>query len=254
MQIRNCSEKKIFWNGSRKQSRLQRKHIKKLKFCKSRVIGTQNKLERKVKIMEFNQESNEEQNLNEETALGESDQSGTKQWFQDNLRIIVSIFIVVIIAAGIYSYSNRSQNVDQKEQTQQSDILKDLAKDNDQTTTDDTKSSDTTNKTSSVTTSQETDQSFIETAGKGDGTTKLARKALADYLEKNPDSSLTPEHKIYIEDYLRKNVGHKGKVQIGTSVEFSKSLIGDAISKSKNLTAGQLKNLHKYAVRVPSLS
>jgi hypothetical protein len=94
----------------------------------------------------------------------------------------------------------------------------------------------------------------VETAGKGDGTTKLARKALADYLEKNSDSSLTPEHKIYIEDYLRKNVGQKGGVHIGTSVEFSKSLISDAISKSKNLSERQLKNLHKYALRVPSLT
>ncbi|MFZ2188756.1 MAG: hypothetical protein WAV73_04300 [Candidatus Moraniibacteriota bacterium] len=211
--------------------------------------------------MEFNQESSDEQNSSEDMLDEENNQSTTQQWFQDNLRIIVSIFIVVIIAAGIYSYSNRSQNVAQEEQTEQSDILKDLTKNDGKTDTEtssDTKTADKAenkaDKTSSVTTSQETDQSFIETAGKGDGTTKLARKALADYLEKNSDSSLTPEHKIYIEDYLRKNVGHKGGVKIGTSVEFSKSLIGDAIAKSKNLSDGQLKNLHKYAVRVPSLS
>jgi len=207
--------------------------------------------------MEFNQESNDEQNSSEEVLNEEDSQSsGVKQWFQDNLRIIVSIFIVVIIAAGIYSYSNRSQNVTQKDQAEQSDILKELTKNEDQSATQangDNTISKVSN-TSSTTTSQETDQSFIETAGKGDGTTKLARKALADYLEKNPDSSLTPEHKIYIEDYLRKNISHKGGVSIGTSVEFSKSLIADSISKSKNLTAGQLKNLHKYAVRVPSLT
>ncbi|MCX6762118.1 MAG: hypothetical protein NTY33_04765 [Candidatus Moranbacteria bacterium] len=207
--------------------------------------------------MEFNQESNDEQNVTEEEAAEENNQSGAKQWFQDNLRIIVSIFIVIIIAAGIYSYSNRSQNTAQNDQSQQSDVLKDLTKSEDQSgaqVNSDQKTTAKTNVVSSTTTSQETDQSFIETAGKGDGTTKLARKALADYLEKNPDSALTPEHKIYIEDYLRKNVGHKGGVRIGTSVEFSKTLIANAISKSKNLTAGQLKNLHKYAVRVPSLT
>jgi hypothetical protein len=207
--------------------------------------------------MEFNQESNDEQNSTEDDTQEEGSQFGAKQWFQDNLRIIVSIFIVVIIAAGIYSYSNRSQDTSRTEQAEQSDILKDLAKNEDQTATqssNDKKIDAKTENTSSLTTSQETEQSFIETAGKGDGTTRLARKALADYLEKNPDSSLTPEHKIYIEDYLRKNVGHKGGVRIGTSVEFSKSLIADSISKSKNLTAGQLNNLHKYAVRVPSLT
>lgn len=207
--------------------------------------------------MEFNQESNDEQNSNEDFMDEENSQSTMKQWFQDNLRIIVSIFIVVIIAAGIYSYSNRSQDVDQKEQTEESDILKDLTK-NDKKTEEETKSDskivDKKNEASSATTSQETEKSFVETASKGDGTTKLARKALANYLEKNTDSSLTPEHKIYIEDYLRKNVKHDGGVHIGTSVEFSKDLISDAITKSKNLSAEQLKNLHKYAVRVPSLS
>ena len=28
-----------------------------------------------------------------------------KRWFQDNLRIIVSVAIVIVIAGGIYSYS-----------------------------------------------------------------------------------------------------------------------------------------------------
>ena len=84
--------------------------------------------------------------------------------------------------------------------------------------------------------------------------TTLARKALADYLENNPDSSLTPEHKIYIEDYLRKNVSRKGRVAVGASVEFSKDLINNAVNSSKQLNARQLQNLHKYAVRVPSLT
>ena len=208
--------------------------------------------------MELDQETNDETE-NDQTVSEENTENSTKQWFQDNLRVLVSIFIVIIIAVGIYSYSNRSQTTETpKDQTEQNNLLKDTNSNGtvtptDNTTTDNTKT--TTNKnTSSATTSQETDGAFIETAGRGDSTTKLARKALADYLEKNADSTLTPEHKIYIEDYLRKNVAQKGGVRVGTSVEFSKSLIGDAISKSKNLSAGQLKNLHKYALRVPSLT
>ena len=103
-------------------------------------------------------------------------------------------------------------------------------------------------------TSKETEGSFVETAGKGNGVTHLARTALANYLEKNPDSQLTAEHKIYIEDYLRKKVGFTGRVFVGTSVEFSKNLIQEAIGKSKQLNDNQLKNLYKYAVMVPSLS
>jgi len=51
-------------------------------------------------------------------------------------------------------------------------------------------------------------------------------------LEKNPDSTLTPEHKIYIEDFLRKNIPQK-RVFTGTSAEFSKDMIQNAIPKRK---------------------
>ncbi|MEI9966313.1 MAG: hypothetical protein WDN67_01455 [Candidatus Moraniibacteriota bacterium] len=55
---------------------------------------------------------------------------------------------------------------------------------------------------------------------------------------------------MYIEDYLRKNVGHPGGLTPGQSVEFSKDLINQAISHSKNLNESQLQNLKKYSSRV----
>lgn len=173
-----------------------------------------------------------------------------KQWFQDNLRIIVSIIIVVAIAGGIYSYSKRTEAPMKEEISQESIMSEESAEDSSATETVTTPSE---TRQVAVPQSQETETSFVETAAKGNGTTHLARKALADYLEKNPDAALTVEHKIYIEDYLRKVVGSKN-IHIGTSVEFSKDLIQDAISKSKNLNERQLQNLHKYAVRVPSLT
>ncbi|MFZ2976108.1 MAG: hypothetical protein WA055_05785 [Candidatus Moraniibacteriota bacterium] len=189
----------------------------------------------------------DEKNLEEDSSM----QSKVKEWLEDNMRIIVSILIVILIAGGIYSYSNRTESPEVDEPT----IA--LNEENSSTIKEE-QANDTSmigeKETSSVATSQETESSLIETAIKGDSQTKLARRALADFLEKNPDSALTAEHKIYIEDYLRKNSGHRGKVSVGTSIEFSKDLIKDAISKSKNLNENQLKNLHKYAVRVPSLS
>lgn len=173
----------------------------------------------------------------------------TKQWIQDNLRIIISVVIVVLIAGGIYSYSKRTEApaITISEQSTEGSI-----DENGATATDTTTTAETKTDTKVVASSQETEQSFVETAGKGDSMTVLARRALANYLEKNPDSALTPEHKIYIEDFLRKNVPQK-RIYSGTSVEFSKDLIQNAITKSKNLNENQLKNLHKYAVRVPSL-
>lgn len=214
--------------------------------------------------MEYNEEKKEE--TESESERDEDNESnGMKQWFRDNLRIIISVLIVVIIAGGIYSYSKRTEAPSSSNQTENSDILDKISGNEESqgtpaANTDQNKQvqgqqpGKTGTSTSSVATSQETDNSFIETAAKGDSKTTLARRALANYLEKNSDSTLTAEHKIYIEDYLRRRVANKGSVRIGNSVEFGKSLIQEAITKSKSLNDRQLKNLHKYALRVPSLS
>jgi len=183
-----------------------------------------------------------------------------KRWFQDNLRIIISVIIVIFIAGGIYSYSKRGESpivTDNSSSIGENAASDQTATDNSKTATDQTATNENnTQKTavSSTATSSETESSFIETAGKGDGSTILARRALANYLEKNPDSALTKEHKIYIEDYLRKNIVQKGGVRVGTSLEFSKDLVQKAIAQSKNLSDRQLKNLQKYSARVSSLS
>lgn len=175
-----------------------------------------------------------------------------QQWIQDNLRVIVSIVIVLVIAGGIYSYSKRteapSDTVDQTQVAEEASEKGTISSEQGDSATSKTAKNET------VAVSQETETSFIESAAKGEGATHLARRALANYLEKNPDSTLTPEHKIYVEDYLRKKLGKNSGLEVGTSLEFSKSMIQDAISQSKTLTDSQLQNLHKYAVMVPSLS
>lgn len=186
-----------------------------------------------------------------------------KVWFQENLRIIISIAIVVVIAGGIYSYSKRTDSpivAEQTEETEEAEKVSDEAPAV-EVATKETKDEapkvadkqETKTEVAPVQTSKETEESFVETASKNDGLTVLARRATANYLEKNPDSSLTKEHKIYIEDYLRKTVGHKGGVNVGTSVEFSKDMITKAIAQSKTLNEKQLQNLQKYSARVSSL-
>jgi hypothetical protein len=187
----------------------------------------------------------ENMNMNEEEHV--TDQA--KAWLQENLRVIVSFLIVAAIALGIYSYSQRSNET--------------VSTSDDTTTTSDTgtlsgdKATDvkSANGQSKVTTtptelSRETETSFVETATKGDGTTHLARRALMNYLEKTPDSSLSGEHKVYIEDYLRKQLTQRGPLAIGQSAEFSKDMIRQAIDQSKQLNGKQLQNLKKYSSRV----
>jgi hypothetical protein len=100
--------------------------------------------------------------------------------------------------------------------------------------------------------SRETEVSFVEQAGRWQMERLISLVAPSPTtLEKNPDSSLTAEHKIYIEDYLRKHVSHNGAVTSRkTSIEFSKTLINQAIEKSKTLNDRQLQNLKKYSARV----
>jgi len=200
-----------------------------------------------------------------------------KKWIRDNLRVIISVVIVVVIAGGIYSYSKRSEAPQEATETQTGDLEQLIEEENsleseeavaeksgEETAPSEEKTAETKGteekieteeeQVTSVATSKETEKSFIETAQKGEGVTHLARRALSDYLEKNADSELTAEHKIYIEDYLRKKVSFNQRVFVGTTVEFSKDLVKEAITESKKLDAAQLENLHKYAVLVPSLS
>ena len=215
--------------------------------------------------MEKEPVTSEEENEEESSENGRGKMN---EWFTENLRMIVSVVIVVVIAGGIYSYSKRAQAPNVKksatstEQNSEGKISV-IGGDNSQTANTDQQAApesaaqQQTQPSENVQsaqpqTSQETETSFVETAAKGDGSTNLARRALANYLEKNPDSSLTAEHKIYIEDLLRRQV-KDGRMKIGDKREFSKDVIAKAIEKSKSLNEKQLKNLQKYSHRVSAL-
>lgn len=91
---------------------------------------------------------------------------------------------------------------------------------------------------------------YEETAEPGQGITHLARNALKKYLEKKgANLDLTPEHKIYIEDYLQKKTGERW-LEIGEKKSFSEDLIKEGISKAQQLTPEQLENLKQYSSSV----
>lgn len=194
-------------------------------------------------------------NENEEMSFEEEGTSErVKAWIQENLRVVVSVFIVAAIALGIYSYSDRSVPTDEAMVAEEEMTSSEATEEDGMVATTEEEASEAGAEKKDVMvpaeTSRETESTFVETAAVGEGLTHLARKAAANYLEKNADSTLTAEHKIYIEDYLRKKVGREGGVGIGTSVEFSKDLIRDAIAQSKTLNERQLKNLEQYSARV----
>ncbi len=181
-------------------------------------------------------------------------------WFQENLRVIVSIFIVAAIALGIYSYSRHAENLSDADIASLLETKGDDTESTAGTATAETSATEMKNveeagvsKGTVVTPelSKETDGAFVETAEAGDGMTHLARRALTHTLEQDSNLSLSAEQKVYVEDYLRKNVDQKA-VSTGTSVEFSKETISKAIDSAKSLNGAQLANLKKYSQRVSS--
>ncbi len=100
--------------------------------------------------------------------------------------------------------------------------------------------------------SEQETEVYTETAERGDGLTHLARRALSNYVEENEITNLTDEHKIYIEDYIQKELGSYS-LFLGQEVEISQDLISEAVNESRELSGEQLNNLKQYSVLVSSL-
>jgi len=214
-----------------------------------------------------------------------------REFVQDNLRVILSVLIVALIAVGIYNYSQKPTDqgdlalsqVDQLVGENSVDVKNDNTKPetevtvkdqaaNDNVVVKDQKAQENANVNTNAKVAEapkaetkapeaapaaevkaeKTGAGIKVQAVKGNGVTHLARNALREYLAGNPDGELTKEQKVYIEDYLRKNIGSQ-KLSAGETREFSDSLIKDGISKSKQLSDKQLNNLKRWSARVANL-
>lgn len=92
-------------------------------------------------------------------------------------------------------------------------------------------------------------ESFEVTAFRGDGRTHLARRAITEQLRRT-DTELSPEQRVYAEDYLQKHYAPKIKLHPGDKVSFTTDQVNEAISASQSLNSAQLQNLHQYSVLV----
>jgi|GEM_PF-1338832 len=95
---------------------------------------------------------------------------------------------------------------------------------------------------------------FIARAAKGNGTTHLARAALKEYAkDKEIKKELSAEQKIFIEDYLRKNIEAPRPLLVGDEISFSEDLIKEAVQAAQALSPSQIQNLSQYVPLVPSI-
>lgn len=176
-------------------------------------------------------------------------------WFARNQKQLARLAIVAVVLAGAYIYS-RYQNpqnppIDEKKISAALELKTEDQKGPRIKVVDSKISAPAENNSQQIRTEGD---SVVVTAASGQGYTHLARMALAEYLKAHPNPGLTPEHKIYIEDYLQKHLPGSSGVKTGDRVSFSESQLNDAVSSAQGLTSGQLSNLHQYAVRVPSLN
>lgn len=181
-------------------------------------------------------------------------------WLKRNSSLILATVIIIVLAGGIYVYTQNNQNqpfllqddedIAQKNESEQ--LPEQLLEEPEDLTVvaDDDKEIIGTGgpENNNVFENDE----FIETAEKGQGVTHLARKALKRYLEKNPVQNLKPEHKIYIEDYLKIKTGNE-LLEIGDKKSFSKELIQKAVQKAQNLSENQIAKISPYVPLVPNL-
>lgn len=91
-------------------------------------------------------------------------------------------------------------------------------------------------------------EAITEVAQKGEGVTHLARRAVAEYLKQH-EMQLSPEQRVYAEDYARKAVG-AGRLVPAEELSFSQDLLKDAVSLAQALSTTQIQHLHTYAERV----
>lgn len=164
---------------------------------------------------------------------------------KESPRTVSAIIIVVIVAAAIYAFSgNKGQN--------------ELALTSPSASPETSGTPETSPSVSPVgaaspsatpsvaPAARTTDSEYIEVAQKGDGLTHLARRATTRYLaDHKAEYTVTDEHRIYIEDYIRKHM-EQGRVKVGTEKTVSFDLVQKALESAGKLTPKQLKNLTKY--------
>lgn len=179
----------------------------------------------------------------------------TMNWMKENFStIILPLIAIILLAFGIYFYSTSPVKSPQTSAPAQTTTE---TKEQPKETQTQPKSDETAKPiVSPVGTGgpETTDVNiYTEKAAKGEGITHLARKALKRYLASEGSSiSLTKEHKIYVEDYMKDQTGNY-QLKVGQEISFSVNLIKDAISQAQKLSQSQLNNLKKYSLLVPSL-
>jgi len=180
---------------------------------------------------------------------------GFVERLRNSPRTVSTIIVILIIAGAIFAFSDRKQTgvtpspestTEAPEQSASAEPTKAAEADKNGKVA----AVKATPVPTPLPQAKETAEAYTEVAAKGQSLTVLARIATKRYMDANEAyKGLNNEQRIYVEDYLRKNVVRQ-PVKVGGEVTFSKELIKKGIEASQKLTDAQQKNLQKYAQRV----
>lgn len=206
-----------------------------------------------------------------------NEEGGVLQRIKESPRTVSALIIILIVAAAIYAFSgNQPENTDDvallNDDTteEQANMDTEDATESPATSPEATTSPKATAMMTAATPAatvapkaavsteelkattanspeaRKTDSGYVEVAQAGDGVTHLARRATARYLaENNAGYTVTNEHRIYIEDYIKDRLGSK-PLSIGGEETISFDLLKEAVASAQNLSETQLLNLSHY--------
>ena len=195
-----------------------------------------------------------------------NDDGGFLERVKESPRTVSALIIILIVAAAIYAFSG-----DEQTQTDMSDdagvtVGEEFAAgeeydagedmddaddhDDDDDDSDEMVAGEVVVEKQELPAATRTEDSFVEVAQAGDGVTHLARRATTRWLGQNAvDYTVTNEHRIYIEDYVKDALAMRG-LALGQEVPIPFSLIAEAVAAAGELDEKQLMNLTKYANNV----
>ncbi len=187
----------------------------------------------------------------------EQNSGGIIERLRNSPRTVSTIIVILIIAGAIFAFSDRGTKPAPEptaEATKEGEHPEETTPTVEATaapaSTPAEEEEKTVTKETPLPEPAETAEAYVEVAARGNGVTHLARRATARYLETNaPNFTVTNEHRIFIEDFL-KDYTDRAALGVSDTRTFSKSHLREAVEASKGLSDAQLKHLQKYSMRV----
>lgn len=163
---------------------------------------------------------------------------------RESPRTVSALIIILVVAAAIYAFSgNNNEEAGQVVMEETPEAAEQMQGE----ATSETVSQESLRETAQeLPAATQTDEGYTEVAAAGEGLTHLTRRAATRWLaEHEAGYAVTNEHRIYIEDYVQKNLG-SGRMEIGQEQAVSFGLIEEAVKAAGELTPQQLNNLSRY--------